>query len=305
MSTTVSIPIADLIPAFLLTLKSEEYSQRTLDVYVYQVQSLADYLNDPPIDRISTMQIREWLVYLREEYRTARGSRLTAKSVYNYWTAARSFFGWALSDGLLTENPAEAVKPPRYVSPPPDPYTSEEVAHIARAASSQGWHRFQVRNRAMVVMLVDTGLRSSELTNLRFEDIDIKRQRLWVVGKGNKGRHVPFGNATRRWLYRYLAKRGQHNGILFQSSRHGRISQQGLDDLLDRIGEIAGVPDCNAHRFRHTFAVNFLRNGGNLLALKQILGHTTFEMVERYVHLAESDIEKVHRSASPGDKFGL
>lgn len=297
--------ISELIPPFLITLKSEEYSQRTLDVYAYQVASLADFLEDPEIEEVSTMQIREWLVFLRDDYRSARGRRLSAKSVYNYWTAMRSFFGWAQRDGLLAGSPADAVRPPSFESPPPDPYTQDEVRRVAEAAMRVGWQAYRNRNRAMVVMLVDTGLRSSELLGLKLRDVDFSRQRVWVVGKGNKGRHVPFGNATRRWLFRYLSQRGQSPGPLFLTHRKGQMSQQGLDDLLGRLGEHAGVPLCNAHRFRHTFALNFLRNGGNMLALKQILGHTTFEMVERYVQLAEADIEHVHRNASPGDKLGL
>jgi integrase/recombinase XerD len=290
---------------FMLTLRSEEYSPRTLHDYEYRVESLVEFLDDPPFLDITTFDIRKWLVWLRDEYKSPRGHALTAKTVYNYWTAMRSFFRWAQEDGLIEENPSLAVKAPRWQDNRPDPFTQEEVKLLADAALSGGWDQLRRRNRAIIVVLVDTGVRASELLSLDLCDLDLKRDRLWVVGKGNKGRHVPFSFTAKRWILRYLVDRGDDPGPLFLSFRNDTITYSALRSLIGRLGEEAGVHDARAHRFRHTFAVNFLRNGGNALALRSILGHTTLDMVNRYVRLAERDIEELHRTASPADHMNL
>ena len=92
----------------MLTLRSEEYSPRTLHDYEYRVESLVEFLDDPPFLDITTFDIRKWLVWLRDDYKSPRGHVLTAKTVYNYWTAMRSFFRWAQEDGLIEENPSLA-----------------------------------------------------------------------------------------------------------------------------------------------------------------------------------------------------
>ena len=157
----------------------------------------------------------------------------------------------------------------------------------------------------MVVMLVDTGIRASELLGLNLEDIDLKRQRMLVLGKGNKKRYVPFGNATRRYLWRYLSERGNTPGPLFMSYRNGRLTLNALEDVFRRLGRRVGIPACYPHRFRHTFAVNFLCYGGDAITLQNILGHTSLDMVSRYVRLSQQNVSDTHRRSSPADKMGL
>jgi site-specific recombinase XerD len=116
---------------------------------------------------------------------------------------------------------------------------------------------------------------------------------------------VPFGNASRRYLWRYLAERGNDQGPLFLSREGLRLSISTLDGMIKRLGESAGIANCYPHRFRHTFAVNFLCNGGDAITLQQILGHSSLEMVARYVRLSTQNIEEIHRRSSPGDKWKL
>ena len=203
-------------------------------------------------------------------------------------------------------DPALAVKAPRYQSPSPDPFSAEEIERILKGCGAPKTKTaYQSRNRLMVVMLVDTGIRASELLGLNLEDIDLKRQRMLVLGKGNKKRYVPFGNATRRYLWRYLSERGNTPGPLFMSYRNGRLTLNALEDVFRRLGRRVGIPACYPHRFRHTFAVNFLCNGGDAITLQNILGHTSLDMVSRYVRLSQQNVSDTHRRSSPADKMGL
>lgn len=164
------------------------------------------------------------------------------------------------------------------------------------------------RDRAILLVLLDTGLRASELTALVYRDYDEKRGRLHVRhGKGDKERVVFLGDTSRMALWRYLAMREKltPQSPLFATRGETAMDRAGLLHLVQRIGQRAGVEKAHPHRFRHTFAIWFLRNGGNPLELQRILGHEKLETVLVYVRLAEVDIERAAKAASPVDGWKL
>ncbi len=158
-----------------------------------------------------------------------------------------------------------------------------------------------VRNRTILLVPLDTGLRASELCELRIKDVDLNNRRLTVLGKGSKERIIPFSAVTSQAIWRYEATRPKDstNDLVFVTPEGQPLDRVGLGELILRIGERAGVTNAHPHRFRHTFAINFLRNGGNAYALQMMLGHSTMEMVKRYLALAQADVEAAHRQASP------
>jgi integrase/recombinase XerD len=126
--------------------------------------------------------------------------------------------------------------------------------------------------------------------------------------KGRKGRVVYLGKAARRSMWRYLAEREDAADIdapLFLGHHSRRLRRDTLRQLLKDLGRRAGVKNCHAHRFRHTFAVTYLRSGGDVFTLQAILGHSTLAMVQHYARLAQLDVEKAHRKASPVDNWHL
>ena len=145
------------------------------------------------------------------------------------------------------------------------------IEHTVSAWRSNG--RSALRDGVLILVLLDTGIRASELTAVKLGDYEPKRGQLIIHhGKGDKKRVVFLGTAAKQGLWRYLATRpgAKQDDPLF-ATREGVVMQRtGLRLLTLRIGTCAGVPDAGVHRFRHTFAVNFLRNGGNLLALQGI-----------------------------------
>jgi integrase/recombinase XerD len=292
------------ITGWLITLSAEGYSPRTIELYTQQLARFTEWAKDPPVEDVTTLQLRQYLNWLRDDYKTTRGKPLSRKTVYNNWIALRSFFGWCHKDHLLSENPSLAVSSPKYTSLPPDPFTLEEVEALLSACKQHT--RDALRNQTIIVLLVDTGMRASELLGIEYpNDIDLKRQRVRVTGKGDKQRALSFGNNCRRYLWRFLTERGEDKGPLILSERGGGLSLNALEQLFLSLGKWTGISPCYPHRLRHTFAVNFLKNGGNAIALQEILGHTSLDMVRRYVHLAQRDVEEIHRSASPVDRWQL
>jgi integrase len=164
------------------------------------------------------------------------------------------------------------------------------------------------RNKAIILTLLDTGLRASELCSIKMVDVDFKNKQIKVNGKGDKEQTLEISGRTAQLIWRYLATRSSEpldNEPLFIGDNDLCITRGGLLQMTKRTGKGVGVTNANPHRFKHTFAINFLRNGGNIYALKELLGHSTLDMVKHYLELSEQDCAAVHRLASPVANWGL
>lgn len=167
---------------------------------------------------------------------------------------------------------------------------------------------------SIIYLLLDTGMRASELCALTLADVNRSSGDLRVLGKGNKWRTVHMALSARRALWRYLEahRRGAEVGEPLFTGFRGHtpgapLTKFGLSQLIRKAGERAGIEGvrCSPHTFRHTFAINFLRNGGDLFQLQALLGHEDIAIVRRYVQYAEQDLANAHRKASPADRMRL
>jgi site-specific recombinase XerD len=129
----------------------------------------------------------------------------------------------------------------------------------------------------------------------------MSERRLSVVGKGNKRRVVAYGAKTARALWAY-ARDAAPERILFEGER-GPLTRSGLQQVMTKLGLAAGVRDVHPHRLRHSFAIEFLRQGGNVFTLQAILGHTHLQMTQRYVAIAQADVVVQQRKHAPGDRL--
>jgi site-specific recombinase XerD len=164
------------------------------------------------------------------------------------------------------------------------------------------------RNKAIILTLLDTGIRASELCSIKVIDLDFKNKQITVNGKGDKERVLEISSRTAQLIWRYLITRSSElpdKAPLFAGDFDLPLTRSGLLQLIKRIGKRAGVPNAHPHRFRHTFAINFLRNGGNIYALQELLGHSSLDMVKHYLALSNQDCAAVHRMASPVANWGL
>jgi site-specific recombinase XerD len=141
-------------------------------------------------------------------------------------------------------------------------------------------------------------------------DIDVAGRRCIVMGKGNKHRTIYFGRTTTKALSKYFAEQPREPDTpVFLADRGTRaeeaLTPSGLFQLIRRLGRVAGIQAarCSPHTFRHTFALQFSQNGGNAFTLKELLGHTSLAMTNRYVALAQANMESQHRQFSPADRI--
>ncbi len=178
-----------------------------------------------------------------------------------------------------------------------EPLADEDLQRLLAACD--------VRDRAIVLLLLDTGLRVSEAAGIGLADLRPDGT-IKVRGKGARERVVPVGAATRRAIAGVLEGRAPSAGDapLFTGAAGGRLTLTGIQQLLRRLRTRAGVARrCNPHTFRHTFAHRYLMNGGDVFTLQRMLGHSSLEMVRRYVALADGDMATRHRAASPADNL--
>jgi integrase/recombinase XerD len=323
------LSISKSIDGFLKFKTAEGLSQSTIASYEYMLNHWLKYIGDRSVSEIQASDLIGYLAWLRTEYKPVRfnGSKepLSAKSIRNVWVTFRSFFGWLHVEFKYT-NPAIEIAAPKFQTHPVETFTKEDVEKILKACvfsrESQTEERKKFvmrrpsanRDQAIVLMLLDTGLRATELCSLTINDVDLKTGKVTirhgVIGgaKGGKGRTVYLGKVARKAVWRYLV--GREDGDdprapLFISQADRPFNKDSLRVLINRLGARAEVQKAYPHKFRHTFAITYLRSGGDVFTLQSLLGHGSLDMVRHYAQIADMDVEQAHRKASPADNMRL
>lgn len=290
------------IDQFAIYLKLEGKSDHTITAYVSDLQQLrifaAEFCGEDEVDPsiLGVLHIREFLRWLHDKPDCNRS--LARKSA-----ALSSFFRWLKRQGRISANPMDKVKRPKYGKKLPNFFTEDEMRLLLSIPDTAD--KFGIRNRAMLELLYSSGLRISELAELRLQDIDTKAALVRVLGKGNKERIVPVGSAALDAIRLYMPVReelrSQYSGDVLFLSRTGKpLYARQLDILLGRyIRLIANQKGYSPHTLRHSFATHLLSRGADLRAIQEMLGHENLSTTETYTHVTLDDIKKAYRTAHP------
>lgn len=312
--------LSQAIQGYQLAALSSDYSPLTISTYVSAMKILCDFLGDPDLASITDADLQRFVAHLRTHPKSS-GDEISTASLHRYWKAMRSFWKWA-EQNLKTTRPDASLPMPRHQNREIIPYSEDEVKRLLKACefsaivnkSDKKPYRFPIhtarRNRAITLTLLDTGLRASELCRIKLQEINLESGEIQIrphrVGK-TRARVVVIGKQTRRALWQYLAEREElrPSDPLFLTEDGRPMTRYTLCSMYARLGKRAQVPGAHPHRFRHTFAIQYLRNGGDIFTLQRLLGHATLEMVRRYLMLAQTDAAEAHRRASPVDNWKL
>lgn len=277
-----------LLNSYLFHLKARNLSPRT-------VKAAGEYLGQFLIahDPLNTSK-RDLEGFLAIKAETCRPS-----TVQTYWRYLKGFFEWLLAEGDIDTNPMAGV--PKPIVPPIEirVLTASEVRQLLDTCKGKGAENR--RDLALLTIMLDTGLRLTEVTNLKFEDVSEDRT-LRVFGKGRKWRTVALGETSSAALDRWLRIRGDRPGGLW-TGRRGDLTPNGVRLVVRRRGRMIGSR-VHPHMLRHTFVDNWLRNGGSEVDLSRLAGWTSTAMASRYAqHRAAERAITAHKTIAPLDRL--
>lgn len=283
---TDGLPITDLVDDFERALKAKRRAPKTIVAYTDAARRFATYAttNGLPstVDGVERRHVETWIIDQLEQH-----SPSTAAGRYRY---LQQFWRWVVEEGERSSSPMEGMSPPSIPERPPPVYTDDELRALLKATDGPG---FELRrDHALVRMFIATGVRLGEMAGMRMDSLARDEQAVLVVGKGDRGRWVPYSDAASVALDRYLRERRRHpesgrDGLWL--SQRGVLTSSGITQVLRRRGAQAGVADVRPHRFRHSFAHRALDGGMAEGDLQELAGWRSPEMLRRYGASARSE----------------
>jgi len=278
-----------LVREWLLDLQVMGRTAKTIRWYE---QKIRWYLRSGGVETLEELNGYELKRYLAER----QGHGLADNSVHGDFETIKALCSWALREGYPVDQSVLRVRAPKVAQKEPETYTAGQLDALLRVAPV-GWARLAV------LILLGTGVRVGELCALIVEDVEDDGEATFLKvrrGKGAKFRRVPVSRQLRRELLRYLNRQrpdtAAPNLLVLSDGRPVRVET--VSDLFRRMQARLGFK-VHAHRFRHTFATEYLRRGGEIERLRRILGHTSYVMVMRYVHLDKGDLSRDFELLSP------
>ena len=289
--------LGEAVKRFLEAKKAGLRSRATIAKYADILQAFAKHVSeDKTLEEVTAGDIRGFLVEKREQ-------GLKPSSLDTYYRTFQAFWNWAVREYNLRANPMSRVEKPHIPKKMPPRLSEEEMCMLLKAVNAS---KNPKRDRAILLLLLDNGIRAGELVSLRVKDVDFENHILRVMGKDREERVVPIGDITARALREYLGGRiGDPDAPLFLSTRTGKaLTVSGLRQLIKRLAKAAGIKrSVYPHLIRHTFAYIWMKEGGSLEKLRQIMGHSRLETTSIYAKALQEDVEEEHRKLCPAEKI--
>lgn len=293
------------VRAFLLDCEAARLSPNSIKFYRLKLVDFAQFADMRGCDAVASLtptHIREFFI----EY----GKTHSPGGIHAAWRAVRAFMRWLMREGILEKDPSIQVRTPKVDSEPLEPVSEAHVRALVDVCPKNNY--VGLRDRAILMTLVDTGLRANELLSLNIGDVDLKTGSVLVrKGKNRKPRVTFVGPSTRKAILNYLRTRAvaADDAPLWVAydTGHGtnRITYGGLRDMVQRRAKNAGIPTPTLHSFRRAFALTMLRNGADIVSLTRMMGHGSLPVLMRYLRQEAGDLGVVHQAHSPVESFGL
>lgn len=287
MIGTESTLLSTALELFQLENRARRYSPTTIDFYQKRLPRFIAWCEERGVTRLQDVTpglLRGYLVTSQE-----RG--LAAHTVHGIARALRTWFFFCVEEGLIDKSPMVKVAMPRLPKKILPALEVEDVHRLLSVCETE-------RDKAILLFLVDTGLRASEFVRLDAADVDLAQGTVSVRGgKGGKDRTTYIGVNTRKQLQRYYLDAGRpapHEPVWRSLKTGERLTTSGLRRLLQRLGDAAGVKHCAPHTFRRTFALWSLRSGMSIYHLQRLMGHEDIDVLRQYLDLVDSDIAGAH-----------
>ena len=276
-------------------------SSNTIAAYKNDLTRYYNYIKEYKITVPSKITVR----VIRKYINTLAGLGMSENSMARNISTLRSFHGYLHDENLIDDNPTQFIQAPKLAMKLPEILEVNEIEKILTQidlAKNKG-----IRDYAIIEILYSTGVRVSELINIKQKDIFLKEKLVIVFGKGKKERIVPFGKKAHHSISRYLtesrpelSQKRKSKDMLFLNMRGTPISRMGIWKIIKEYVTQAGIKKpVSPHIFRHSFATHLLEGGANLRAVQEMLGHSDISTTQIYTHLDKEFIIQQHKEFHP------
>jgi integrase/recombinase XerD len=287
-----------LIDQFIDALWVEQgLSQNTLSAYASDLKIFANWLAGKGLLDVDTAQLSK---FLANRFHDGIGSRSSARLL----SSLRRFYGYYLRENQISIDPTALIEAPQIGRPLPSSLSEHDVELLLNAPETS--HVLGSRDKTMLEMLYATGLRVSELVNLKFEQISFRQGVVRITGKGNKERLVPVGEEAMGWLESYMEQARKtllgstQCDYLFVTARKDAMTRQAFWHIIKRYAKKAGISKTlSPHTLRHAFATHLLNHGADLRVVQLLLGHSDLSTTQIYTHIARERLKELHSKFHP------
>jgi integrase/recombinase XerC len=277
----------------------KNYSKYTINDYRDNLESFLKYLDsvDIPLQQVDDNTIRNYIMVMYNE-------KLSKKSISQHISSLRSFFKYLVNNKFMTEDPTLLISNPKLDKRLPHALSVNEVEGML--AKPKQDDALGLRDALILEMLYSTGVRVSELVNIKLDDINYGEHTIKILGKGSKERYVLYGTPCANLLTKYLNDSRsilnvKNSDYLFLNARGGNITTRAIRDIIDKYDtDING--HVSPHTLRHTFATHMLNDGADLRSVQELLGHENLSTTQIYTHVSNERLRNVYLKTHPRAK---
>lgn len=290
----------DIILKFLDELKYERsYSELTVNGYFKDLDLFLEYINENNIKDYKNIEYQDIRLYINYLY----DLKYNNKTISRHISSLRSFFKYLKNQNIIENNPMILISNPKLEKKLPKYLNYEETEKLLNVFDNNNY--IGIRNSLILEMLYSTGIRVSEITNIKLKDISIYNKTIKITGKGNKERIVYFGSQCLNLIELYQKKSypilNKNNSEYFLLSKTGKkINDREIRIVVDTAAQLAGIKiKISPHVLRHTFATHMLTDGADLRSVQELLGHENLSTTQVYTHLTNEKIRNNYLNAHP------
>ena len=274
----------------------KHYSKNTLESYKSDLLRFYDFNRNKKLEDIKKDNIKEYLKFLNDNH-------LNERSIARNISSLKSFYKYLIISNRIKDNPLDSISLPKLGKKLPNTLSEDE---INRLLDIKLIDNYSYRNKAMLELMYATGLRVSELVNLKVYDINLEEAIVKTMGKGSKERIIPIGdyalNALKNYIYEYrdtLLKKNV-NDYLFLNNHGKQMTRQGFFKIIKKLASEQGIErDFSPHTLRHSFATHLLDHGADLRIIQELLGHSDVSTTQIYTHVSNEQLEDTFKNYHP------
>ena len=272
-------------------------SVNTVDFYKKRIGYFIDFVDNKDVSLLCLDDYNNFAFFLKSK-ESIKGGRLSSYTIKTTLNATKIFLKFCFDKKYITDDFYKEIKPYKSINKIIVVLSPEEIQKLLDTQNT--CTRVGMRNLLIIALMLDAGLRVSEVSHLNFDDINVDLGVIRVLGKGNKERLVPITDFILNYYKKYVYLSGiKHGALILDFEKKERLSPSGISQIFRRIRQRYNFRELHPHFLRHTFATLFLVNGGDPIHLQMILGHTTLYMTEQYIHLANQMTLTKQKKYSP------